>query len=44
MIDFTLTKKQQELKEGLNQLGRYVIRPSPPPGGSGSSTTASRCP
>lgn len=27
MIDFTLTKKQQELKEGLNQLGRYVIRP-----------------
>jgi acyl-CoA dehydrogenase len=27
MIDFTPTKKQQELKEGLNQLGRYVIRP-----------------
>ncbi|MCK6592443.1 MAG: acyl-CoA dehydrogenase family protein, partial [Polyangiaceae bacterium] len=27
MIDFTLTKKQQELKDGLNQLGRYVIRP-----------------
>ena len=27
MIDFALTKKQQELKEGLNGLGRYVIRP-----------------
>lgn len=27
MIDFTLSKKQQELKEGLNSLGRYVIRP-----------------
>lgn len=27
MIDFTLTKKQQELKEGLNNLGRYVVRP-----------------
>jgi acyl-CoA dehydrogenase len=27
MIDFALTKKQQELKEGLNNLGRYVIRP-----------------
>lgn len=27
MIDFTLTKKQQALKEGLASLGRYVIRP-----------------
>ena len=27
MIDFTLTKQQHELREGLNQLGRYVIRP-----------------
>jgi acyl-CoA dehydrogenase len=27
MIDFALTKKQQELKEGLNNLGRFVIRP-----------------
>ena len=27
MIDFVLSKKQQELKEGINGLGRYVIRP-----------------
>src|ERR1700722_576385 len=27
MIDFTLTKTQQEIKEGINGLGRYVIRP-----------------
>jgi acyl-CoA dehydrogenase len=27
MIDFTLTKQQHELREGLNQLGRFVIRP-----------------
>lgn len=27
MIDFTLTPQQKELKEGLHQLGRYVIRP-----------------
>src|SRR5262245_40414932 len=27
MIDFVLSKKQQELKEGVNGLGRYVIRP-----------------
>jgi acyl-CoA dehydrogenase len=27
MIDFVLTKQQHELKEGLNQVGRYVIRP-----------------
>ena len=27
MIDFTLSKKQQELKEGIHELGKYVIRP-----------------
>jgi acyl-CoA dehydrogenase len=27
MIDFTLSKKQKELKEGINGLGKYVIRP-----------------
>jgi acyl-CoA dehydrogenase len=27
MIDFTLTKTQQEIKEGINGLGKYVIRP-----------------
>jgi acyl-CoA dehydrogenase len=27
MIEFVLSKKQQELKEGINNLGRYVIRP-----------------
>src|SRR5262245_56575429 len=27
MVDFVLSKKQQELKEGINGLGRYVIRP-----------------
>jgi len=27
MIEFTLTKKQHELKEALHSLGRYVIRP-----------------
>ena len=27
MIDFVLSKKQQELKEGVNGLGRFVIRP-----------------
>jgi acyl-CoA dehydrogenase len=27
MIDFVLSKKQQELKEGINGLGKYVIRP-----------------
>jgi len=27
MIDFTLTKKQEALREGINNLGRYVIRP-----------------
>jgi acyl-CoA dehydrogenase len=27
MIDLTLSKKQQELKEGINGLGRFVIRP-----------------
>ncbi|HVY48888.1 MAG TPA: acyl-CoA dehydrogenase family protein [Minicystis sp.] len=26
-IDFQLSKKQQELKEGINNLGRFVIRP-----------------
>jgi acyl-CoA dehydrogenase len=27
MIDFTLTKKQQALKEGISALGKHVIRP-----------------
>src|SRR5262245_7003268 len=27
MVDFVLSKKQQELKEGINGLGRYVVRP-----------------
>jgi len=27
MIDFTLSKKQKELKEGIHSLGKYVIRP-----------------
>jgi acyl-CoA dehydrogenase len=27
MIDFTLSKKQQELREGIHGLGKYVIRP-----------------
>ena len=27
MIDFVLSKKQAMLKEGINNLGRYVIRP-----------------
>jgi acyl-CoA dehydrogenase len=27
MIDFTLSKKQKELKEGIHNLGKYVIRP-----------------
>jgi acyl-CoA dehydrogenase len=27
MIDFALTNKQKVLKEGINNLGRYVIRP-----------------
>jgi acyl-CoA dehydrogenase len=27
MIDFVLSKKQAELKEGIQNLGRYVIRP-----------------
>ncbi len=27
MIDFTLSKKQKELKEGIHGLGKYVIRP-----------------
>jgi acyl-CoA dehydrogenase len=27
MIDFTLSKKQLELKEGIHNLGQYVIRP-----------------
>src|SRR5688572_5480231 len=27
MIDFVLSKKQRELKEGINSLGKYVIRP-----------------
>ncbi|MEJ7735070.1 MAG: acyl-CoA dehydrogenase family protein [Polyangiaceae bacterium] len=27
MIDFVLSKKQQELKEGIHNLGKYVIRP-----------------
>jgi hypothetical protein len=27
MIDFVLSRKQQELKEGINAVGRYVIRP-----------------
>jgi acyl-CoA dehydrogenase len=27
MIDFVLSKKQQELKEGIHNLGQYVIRP-----------------
>jgi len=27
MIDFALTKKQEALKEGIHNLGRYVIRP-----------------
>jgi acyl-CoA dehydrogenase len=27
MIDFSLSKKQQELKEGIHGLGRYVVRP-----------------
>jgi acyl-CoA dehydrogenase len=27
MVDFTLSKKQRELKEGIHNLGRYVIRP-----------------
>jgi acyl-CoA dehydrogenase len=27
MIDFTLSKQQRELKEGINNLGKYVIRP-----------------
>jgi acyl-CoA dehydrogenase len=26
-IEFTLSKKQHELKEGINNLGKYVIRP-----------------
>ena len=27
MIDFTLSKKQRELKEGIHNLGKYVVRP-----------------
>ncbi|MCC6556909.1 MAG: acyl-CoA dehydrogenase family protein [Polyangiaceae bacterium] len=27
MIDFVLSRKQQEIKEGIQSLGRYVIRP-----------------
>jgi alkylation response protein AidB-like acyl-CoA dehydrogenase len=27
MIDFSLTPKQRELKEGIHNLGKYVIRP-----------------
>jgi acyl-CoA dehydrogenase len=27
MIDFVLSKKQQELKEGIHNVGKYVIRP-----------------
>ncbi len=27
MIEFTLSKKQQELREGIQQLGKFVIRP-----------------
>jgi len=27
MIDFTLSKKQRELKEGIHNLGKFVIRP-----------------
>lgn len=27
MIDFVLSKKQQELKDGIHNLGKYVIRP-----------------
>lgn len=27
MIEFSLTKKQKELKDGIHQLGQYVIRP-----------------
>ena len=27
MIDFVLSKKQKELKDGINQLGKYVVRP-----------------
>lgn len=27
MIEFSLSKKQQELKDGISNLGRYVIRP-----------------
>jgi len=27
MIDFTLSKKQRELKEGIHSLGKFVIRP-----------------
>src|SRR5271154_5001459 len=27
MIDFTLSKKQQELKDGISGLAKYVIRP-----------------
>src|ERR1700749_217472 len=27
MIDFTLSKKQRELKEGIQSLGKYVVRP-----------------
>ena len=27
MIDFTLSKKQRELKEGIHNLGKFVVRP-----------------
>jgi acyl-CoA dehydrogenase len=27
MIDFTLSKKQKELKEGIHNLGKFVVRP-----------------
>ena len=27
MIDFTLSRKQRELKEGIHNLGKYVVRP-----------------